>query len=217
MREAAPLKPLPPQKLGFWATNEFWVLASLTPITLLFWATVPFFFTFIEYLGFTWWQSALAFWLFFGVWGGLIERWSRQYLAGRRPMLGPADAHERAAALAAPARSGEAQLAGPAAPAPPPPRVPTTEDWNEFYKRVFGRFAGVASVASDMGFFLLFFYPGWVSKLVAVLLMIASFFIVRGCTRRWQAASLPPEVPVVGPAQLSAGASGLGLLPGNDR
>jgi hypothetical protein len=217
MRETAPPKPLPPQKWGFWATNEFWVFASLTPITLLFWAAVPFFFTLIDYLGFTWWQSALAFWVFFGVWGGLIERWSRQYLAGRRPVLGASEAHERPAALEARARSGEAQLVGLAARAPMPPRVPTTEDWTEFYERVFGRLAGVASVASDLGFFLLFFYPGWTSKLVAVLLMTASFFIVRGCTRRWRAASLPAEAPAVGPSQLSAGSSRLSLPPGQDR
>ncbi|WP_096328620.1 hypothetical protein [Nannocystis exedens] len=176
---------------------------------MLFWAAVPCFFVLIEALGFAWWQSALAFWVFFGVWGGLIERWSRRYLAGRRPMCGPALADERSAALAAPARSEEAQLVGPAAPASAP-RVPTMEDWNEFYERVFGRLAGVASVASDLVFFLLFFHPGWASKLVAVLLMIASFVIVRGCTRRWRGASLPPGAPVASPAQLSAGASATG-------
>ena len=76
-----------------------------------------------------------------------------------------------------------------------------------FVRRVFGRFAGVASVASDVAFFLLFFYPGWLSKLVAILLMMASFLIVRGCTRRWRAEFIQPE--------LSAGASGPSLPAGD--
>jgi len=66
-------------------TDEFWTFAFLTPISVIFWGGAAVFITWLHSFGWVWWQNALAFLAFWGVWGGFVERWSRKHLARRRP------------------------------------------------------------------------------------------------------------------------------------
>jgi hypothetical protein len=76
-------EPLPPQRWGFLPTEQFWHLAWFTPITFAFWIPAFIFHDCLVLLGGSWWQNGLACMAFAILWTGLVERWSRGYLARR--------------------------------------------------------------------------------------------------------------------------------------
>ncbi|MBZ5710108.1 hypothetical protein [Nannocystis pusilla] len=170
-------KPLPPQRWGILPTNQFWGLAALTPIALIYYLGLLVYFPLLDHLGLVWWQVALALWLYHEIWGGLVERYARGYLARRQRL--------QAAAVAAPALNSSPGVNR-------RPRVPAfaAEDWDVYYARIYGRFSGVVQLTSELEFLLLLFYPGWVSKALAAAWLIGSFLIARAVTHRWKAAAL---------------------------
>lgn len=185
----APYRPLPPQRWGFLPTNQFWAHAWLTPIAIIFWAGAAVFFTFFDLFALVWWQQSLGFLVFYGVWGGLVERYTRRYLARRQvralprpgtdPLAGLEDATVEAPA-GGPSRLPEPP--GPSSRAPVPVREPrpelsfvaTAETWDLAYEKLFGRGADVAQLAVNIVLGLAIFYPSWVVKMLAFLAMLAA-------------------------------------------
>ncbi|MBZ5713693.1 hypothetical protein [Nannocystis pusilla] len=175
-------KPLPPQPWGFLATNNFWSRALLTPIAIIFWAGAAVFFTCSNFFALVWWQQALGLMVFFSVWGGLVERWSRKYLARRRTLLfaGHSAALDAAPAEARAAPRGPRDLLDEAPRELVPSRearsewpiVPTAEFWDYAFERLFGRAAGVANLAFDLAVILALSYPTWTPTIVVTLVMV---------------------------------------------
>lgn len=182
MQLAPPLKPLPPQRWGFLATNQFWAHAALTPISVVFWVGAAVFFTCTDFFALGWWQQALGFLAFYAVWGGLIERYTRKYLAGRRIRL-PADQHSgrpralddaTAGAVRRPVEGlpGESCDLVPSQEERALPIVPTAEFWDYAFERLFGRAANIANIGSNVALALAIWYPGWKLKLLAFVALV---------------------------------------------
>lgn len=145
--------PLPPQRWGFLPTEQFWSLASLTPISFIFWLGAVVFFDWLVSFGWMWWQNALGCMVFIAAWAGLVERWSRKYLM-----------RQRLRALRAPeGRLGEAQgeLVASREVQRGLPVFATAEFWDYAFKRWFGRARGAASMLFELAFFMAAFYPSW--------------------------------------------------------
>lgn len=192
-------QPLPPQRWGFLATNQFWVHASLTPISIIFWAGAAVFFTCTDFFNvLVWWQQALGFLAFCAVWGGLVERYSRRYFARRRMRLradqqtglprgvDAATAGAQASALSSQEGPGESSrdLVTTQRPQPDLPIVATAEFWDYAYERLFGRAADVVRVASDVAFALAIWYPGWKLKLLSFLVLLVASLSLGSWQRR---------------------------------
>lgn len=186
-REIAPYRPLPPQRWGFLPTNEFWHHAALTPISLIFWGGVAVFFSFFDFSALAWWQQSFAWMVVWWVWAGLVERFTRRYLARRQLRALTSRRTELAEGL------GEATVEAPpneralAEPAGPPSRtlvrpgaalraklglVQRVESFDLAFAAAFGRGAGVAQFAFQLAFGLAIFHPsGWI-KLLGVLALV---------------------------------------------
>lgn len=147
-------EPLPPQRWGFLPTEQFWNLASFTPIAVVFWLPVGFFYEWILTLGWPWWQNGLSVMVFATVWSGVVERGSRKYLARRRlralteGTLGEAQLVPSSAELVS--SSAQPQKM---------PIVATREFWHYAFARLFGRARGVAFKLYEFVIFMAFFYP----------------------------------------------------------
>src|SRR5690606_7692058 len=125
--------------------------------------------------GWVWWQNAIAFLAFWGVWGGSVERWSRKYLARRRrrlrapPLVLPDDAPAGGSAAAL------SPLERALVPSQEPPRrlpiVATAEFWDYAFERLFGRVAGAAHIIFDLAVFMTFCYPAWQTFLLTFLVL----------------------------------------------
>jgi len=187
MSELAIYGPLSPQRWGFLPTSQFWVRAWLTPISLVYWAGYILFFTLADYIQLNWWQTALGVCAFHEIWGGLLERRYRRTLA-RRPRPSPT-AMEAVEAATVPALT-ERGL--------PAQREFSAEDWELFVSRVFGRWSGAAQKICVVALCLLFFYPGWESKILAVAWMCGSALIARSCIRRWRREASQRTRPALG-------------------
>lgn len=165
--------PLPPQRWGFLPTEQFWDLASFTPISFIFWFGAAFFCDWVFPLGWPWWQNGLVFMVFTAVWAGLVERWSRKYLVRRQLR-----------ALTAP--GGDlGDLSGELVPASEPQRLPvfaTSEFWDYAFERWFGRAKVVASMLFEFVFFMAAFYPSWPVFVGSLVLLIAMSL----CLGWWQ-------------------------------
>ncbi|MDC0717824.1 hypothetical protein [Nannocystis bainbridge] len=209
-----PYRPLPPQRWGFLATNQFWSRAWLTPISIVFWAGAAVFFSLFDLFALVWWQQALGFLAFYGVWGGLVERYSRKYLARQRvralagprtdPPEGPADAaaETTSRALPEPPDASSRALVPSREPRPEPSLVATAETWDDGYERLFGRGAAVAQLVSNVAFGLAIFYPSWPVKLLAFLALLVTSLGL-GLWQRRRAMPAGGEVP---PEALETGA-----------
>lgn len=198
--QIAPYKLLPPQRWGFLPTNDFWHHAALTPISLIFWAGVAVFFSFVDFFAFAWWQQPFVWMTVWWVWAGLVERYTRRYLA-RRQMQ----------ALAAPRADPQEPLTEPPGPpsrAPVPSRttgsswalVQRAESWDLAYESLFGRGAKIARIAFDLAFGLAIFHPSWIVKLLGFLALLAAARGVGSWERRQamaagESASGPPPLP----------------------
>src|SRR5687768_4569312 len=75
--------PLPPQPWGWLPTDQFWARALLTPIAVIYLLAYVFYFSFAMAWGLPWWQNALAVGIIHQLWGGLVERLTRKWLARR--------------------------------------------------------------------------------------------------------------------------------------
>ncbi|WP_434418840.1 hypothetical protein [Nannocystis pusilla] len=210
----APYQPLPPQRWGVLPTNRFWYHASLTPISLVFWAGAAVLFTCFDLFALVWWQQSLGWMVFWWVWGGLVERYTRKYLVRRRmrALAGPrTDLSEGLgnAALEAPAGDPMPVVERPGLPppAPVPPRTPESkwalvqevESWDLAYERLFGRGAGVAQFAFNLAFGLAIFHPSWFVKLLGLLALLTA---ARG-VGAWERRSLGRERAALPPSSLS--------------
>lgn len=165
--------PLPPQPWGWLPTEQFWARAFLTPIALLFW--LPLFlllFPLTLYFPVAWWQSALASYLYYQVWGGLVERLARQRLAQRHRRRPVMDAGmEPSSTERAPAPRSRWNMGG-------------LDDYEEFMSRSFGRYDRLVHHVLNLGFFFVIFYPGWWTKALGVLWLAAFTGFVRASARR---------------------------------
>jgi hypothetical protein len=170
---------LPPQRWGFLPTEQFWSLASFTPIVLVFWLPVGFFYEWLLTLGWPWWQNGLAVMLLATVWSGLVERGSRRHLARRRL---------RARTEGTP---GEAQLVPSSAELDPSavqpqklPIVATREFWHYAFARLFGRARGIAFKLYEFTIFMAFFYPSVLVWFGAFSLLVVTSFSLGAWQRR---------------------------------
>lgn len=155
--------PLPPQRWGFLPTEQFWNLAQFTPITFAFWIPAFIFHDCLVYFGgLPWWQDGLACMAFAALWAGMVERWSRQYLARRR--------------LRALTKGGLEDAREALVPSPVEPRklpvFATHEFWDYAFARLFGRARGVAFTLFEFMFFMAFFYPSAVVLVGAFSLLV---------------------------------------------
>ncbi|MCY1070593.1 hypothetical protein OV090_37980 [Nannocystis sp. RBIL2] len=177
-------------------TEQFWHLAWFTPIMLAFWIPAFIFHDCLVLLGGAWWQNGLACMAFAVLWTGLVERWSRGYLARRRMRAltegGLEDAQE--------------------APVPPPalpqklPVFATHEFWDYAFLRLFGRARGVAARLTDFLFFMAFFYPSGLVWVGAFSLLL----VISLCLGAWQRRLLRRELAAAtqpGPALAEASGS----------
>ncbi|MBZ5710667.1 hypothetical protein [Nannocystis pusilla] len=176
--------PLPPQPWGWVATDHFWSRALLTPIALLFWG--PLFliiFPLTLHLDVVWWQSALGFYLYYRLWGGLVERLARKRLARRyrRTLIAGAGMES----------SSTEEVPSPAA------RWGGPEEYDKFMRRVFGRYDRLVHHVFNLGFLLFVCYPGWWTKAVGALWLLGLGRFVRASIRRHR---LNPPVDPVLPA-----------------
>ncbi|WAS91084.1 hypothetical protein [Nannocystis punicea] len=130
-------------------TEQFWNLAGFTPITLAFWIPGFIFHDWLVFLGWSWWQRGLAVMAFAALWAGLVERWSRHYLARRR---------KRALTEGELEDAQEALVPSPVEPQKLPVFA-THEFWDYAFARLFGRARGVALKLFEFLFFMAFFYP----------------------------------------------------------
>lgn len=191
MRELAPWKPLPPQRWGFLPTLQFWALAFLTPLAFVYYLGVVIFVGLVRHLGYAaWWQIALALLVFHEIWGGLLERVSRRYLARRqrRRLSAPFGANTDRA------------LAGDDLALESLPTF-TIDDFELFYTRCYGRASGLVRTVSSVAFVLLLFYPSWITLVLALLWLVTSSLVVRSCTKRWKLDALrapPRDLPAGG-------------------
>ncbi|MFY0539814.1 hypothetical protein [Nannocystis pusilla] len=210
--DIAPYRPLPPQRWGFLPTNRFWYHASLTPISLVFWAGAAVFFTFFDLFALVWWQQSLGWMVFWWVWAGLVERYTRRYLARRRRALASprTDSSEGLENATVEAPAGErmplVEPHGLPSPAHVAPRtlesrlalVQEVESWDLAYEKLFGRGAGVAQFAFNLAFGLALFHPSWLVKLLGILALLAAARGVGSWERRGlgrERAALPPSSP----------------------
>jgi hypothetical protein len=203
-QDIAPYRPLPPQRWGFLPTNEFWHHAALTPISIIFWAGWAVFFGFFDLYALVWWQQALVWMVFWWVWAGLVERYTRKYLARRQmralasPRTDPPGALEDAA-VDAPASelTPLPEPPGLSSRPPVPSRTPETrlalvqrvESWDLAYQRLFGRGAEVAQFLFNLVFGLAIFHPSWFVKLLGILALLGA---ARG-VGSWERRSLGRE------------------------
>ncbi|PCC69877.1 hypothetical protein SAMN02745121_08187 [Nannocystis exedens] len=212
----APYRPLPPQRWGLLPTDQFWSHAALTPISLIFWAGAAVFFTFFDLFALVWWQQALAWMVFWWVWAGLVERFTRRFLASRRvralasPRTDmPVGLEE--AAVEAPT-DGPTALSEPlSAPSQPPVTARTpgsrlvlvqrAESWELAYERLFGRGAGVAQFAFNLAFGLAIFHPSWFVKLLGILAFLGAARGVGAWERRQAMTGEPKPIPALPPLQ----------------
>lgn len=177
--------PLPPQPWGWLPTEQFWARAFLTPIGLLFW--LPLFlllFPLTLHFPVAWWQSALASYLYYQIWGGLVERLARQWLA-RRHGRGPvADSGmETSSRERVPAPCSRWNMGG-------------LDDYEEFMSRWFGRYDLLVHHVVNLAFFVFIFYPGWWTKALGVLWIAALTGFVRAFARRRRLrAAIEPALP----------------------
>lgn len=210
-QDIAPYRPLPSQRWGFLPTNRFWYHASLTPISLVFWAGAAVFFTFFDLFALVWWQQSLGWMVFWWVWAGLVERYTRTYLARRRmrALAGPrTDLSEdlERSAVEAPADEPMPLVKPPGLPPPAPVPLQTleskwalvqeVESWDLAYERLFGRGAGVAQFAFNLAFGLAIFHPSWLVKLLGILALLAAARGVGSWEHRRlgrERAALPPS------------------------
>lgn len=197
LRQLAPSRgPLPPQRWGFLPTEQFWHLAWFTPIMLAFWIPAFIFHDCLVLLGWPWWQNGLACMAFAILWTGLVERWSRRYLAGRRMRALTEGELDDAQEAPVPSPAQSRKL----------PVFATHEFWDYAYARLFGRARVVASRLIDFMFFMACFYPsgfvlvGAFSLLVVISLGLGAW--QRRLLRRELAAGAQP-----GPALAEASGS----------
>jgi hypothetical protein len=220
-QELARHRPLPPQRWGFLPTNEFWQHAAFTPISIIFWAGWAIVFGIFDLFALAWWQQALVWMVFWWVWAGLVERYTRSFLVRRRvrALAGPrTDSLEDMTVEASaggltppPEPSGSSS-------APAPSRTPGSrlafvqrvESWDLAYERLFGRGAGIAQFAFSLAFGLAIFHPSWFVKLLGILAFVAAARGVGSWERR-QAMAAGVEMPRV--AQDASRADSAGRSP----
>nr|ATG32081.1 hypothetical protein [Nannocystis pusilla] len=193
MSELSVYTPLPPQPWGWLPTEQFWARAFLTPIALLFW--LPLFlllFPLTLYFPVAWWQSALASYLYYQIWGGLVERLARQWLAQRHRRRPVAD-------------SGIASSSPERVPAPCSRwNMGGLDNYEDFMSRSFGRYDRLVHHVVNLAFFFFIFYPGWWTKALGVLWIAALTGFVRAFARRRRMGgpvepALPPALDRSGP------------------
>jgi hypothetical protein len=185
--------PLPPQRWGFLPTEQFWDLARFTPITLAFWIPGFIFHDWLVFLGWSWWQRALACMAFAILWAGLVERWSRRYLARRRMRALTEGELENAQEAPVPSPVRSQKL----------PVFATHEFWDYAYARLFGRARVVASRVIDFMFFMAFFYPSVFTLIGTFSLLV----VISLCLGAWQRRLLRRELAAAtqpGPALAEA-------------
>ncbi|MFZ6184831.1 hypothetical protein [Nannocystis pusilla] len=137
-------------------TDQFWARAFLTPIALIFWLPfVGFFFPLTLYFNVAWWQTALGFYLYYQLWGGLVERLARRRLAQRHRRMLVADADIET--------SSTEELPAPAS------RLSGLDDYEHFMTRWFGRYDRLIHHVFHLAFLVFMFYPGWWTKALGVL------------------------------------------------
>ncbi|MCY0987771.1 hypothetical protein OV203_11585 [Nannocystis sp. ILAH1] len=167
--------PLPPQPWGWLPTDQFWARALLTPIALIFW--LPFFgiiFPLTLHFKVVWWQTALGFYLYHQLWGGLVERLARKRLAQRHRRMLVADA--------------DIESSSPEEVPAPVSRLSGLDDYEEFMTRWFGRYDRLVHHVVNLAFLFFIFYPGWWTKALGVLGIIGLTKLVRASARRQTAA-----------------------------
>ncbi|PCC69455.1 hypothetical protein SAMN02745121_08942 [Nannocystis exedens] len=137
-------------------TEQFWNLASFTPIAFVFWLPLGFFYEWILTLGWPWWHNGLAFMVLATVWSGLVERGSRKYLARRRLRALTEGTLDEVQLV-----SSSAELVPSSAELVPQkmPVVATRGFWHYAFARLFGRARGVAFKLYEFVIFMAFFYP----------------------------------------------------------
>jgi len=181
--------PLPPQPWGWLPTDQFWARALLTPIALIFW--LPFFafiFPLTLHFNVAWWQTALGFYLYHQLWGGLVERLARKRLAQRHRRMLVADAGiESSSTEGVPA---------------PVSRLSGLDDYEDFMTRWFGRYDRLVHHVVNLAFLVFIFYPGWWTKALGVLWIIGLTKLVRASARRGRLNS--PVDPVLPAAPTDA-------------
>ena len=157
-------EPLPPQRWGVLPTEQFWSLASLTPISFIFWLGAVVFFDWLVSLGWMWWQNALGCMVFVAAWAGVVERWSRKYFMRQRlrALRAPEGQLGEARGELVPLREAQRGL----------PVFATADFWDYRFKRWFGRAKGVASMLFEFAFFMAAFYPSWRVFFGSLLLLI---------------------------------------------
>ena len=166
--------PLPPQPWGWLPTDQFWARAFLTPIALIFWLPFAVFvFPLTLHFNVAWWQTALGFYLYYQLWGGLVERLARRRLGQRRRML-VADAEiESSSTEEVPAAVS---------------RWSGLDDYEHFMTRWFGRYDRLVHHVFHLAFLVFMFYPGWWTKALGVLWILGFTKLVRASARRQTAA-----------------------------
>ncbi|MDC0672803.1 hypothetical protein [Nannocystis radixulma] len=174
--------PLPPQPWGWLPTEQFWARAFLTPIALIFWLPF-FFFPLTLHFDAAWWQTALGFYLYYQLWGGLVERLARRRLAQRhrRMLVAVADIES----------SSTEELSAPVS------RLSGLDDYEHFMTRWFGRTNRLVHHVFHLAFLVFMFYPGWWTKALGVLWILGFTKLVRASARRRR---LNPPVDPVLPA-----------------
>ncbi|MBZ5709752.1 hypothetical protein [Nannocystis pusilla] len=218
--------------MGFLPTSQFWHHAALTPISIVFWVGAAVVFTFFDFFALVWWQQSLVWMVFWWVWAGLVERYTRRYLARRRmralagPRTDPPEGLEDATVVAPP--SG-------LTPVPEPPDLPShayapsrtpgsrlvlvqrVESWDLAYERLFGRGAGAAQFAFNLAFGLAIFYPSWIVKLLGILSLLGAARCVGSWERRSlgrEQGALPPSSRPGRPTNPSSSGTGAAEPPG---
>lgn len=170
--------PLPHQPWGWLPTEQFWARAALTPLTLIL--VLPLFVVLVPltwYFPVAWWQSALAIYLYYLIWGGLVERFARKWLVRRRRRMVIADSNIELSSIEK-------------APAPESRRhLDRVEENEEFMARVFGRHNRLVHHVVNLAFCFLFSYPTWWATPLGVLCLAAMTGFVRALVRKrgWRA------------------------------
>ncbi|WP_434418166.1 hypothetical protein [Nannocystis pusilla] len=183
-------------------TEQFWHLAWFTPIMVAFWIPAFIFHDCLVLLGGSWWQNGLACMAFAILWTGLVERWSRGYLARRRMRALTEGELDDAQEAPVPSPAQSQKL----------PVFATDEFWDYAFSRLFGRASGVATALFQFIFFMACFYPsGFVLVGTFSLLVVISL-----CLGVWQRRLLRRELAAgtkPGPALAEASGAGASRPP----
>ncbi|MDC0715692.1 hypothetical protein [Nannocystis bainbridge] len=143
----------------------------LTPIALIFWLPFAVFvFPLTLHFNVAWWQTALGFYLYHQLWGGLVERLARRRFAQLHRRVLVADAGIET--------SSTEEVRAPVS------RLSGLDDYEDFMTRWFGRYDRLVHHVFHLAFLVFMFYPGWWTKALGVLWILGFTKFVRASTRR---------------------------------